>query len=513
MELQVSGSLKGALAVSMIAYVIVMFGLSAWASGRVKGVEDYVVAGRRLPLWMATGTLLATWFGAGTLLTAADEVRARGVSAATLDPLGAGLCLILVGVFFAKPLWRAKLTTLPELFGRRFGPGARRASAALMIPPYLGWIAAQFMALAGMLELFFGVPQGLGVALVCAVGLGYTLLGGMWAVTLTDAAQVALLIVGLLVMAWVVLSELGQGQVGLGAATLWAQTPPARRALIPDASAAKALGFMGVLCAGALGNVPSQDVMQRVFSSRSARVAAGACLGAGALYLTLGAIPVLLGLAAATLAPEQQQASVLPWLAAQMLHPAMAVVLVLTLMSAVLSTIDSAILAPATVLSHDLLRAHPRLASIDALRLNRAAVAVIGLVSLALAWAGQSAYSLLESGYELGMVSLMAPLVFAVYGRRAWAWGAWGSMGAGTAAWALHKALGVEVFLGWQGLALGPGLGCAALSLLGYPVGAALERRLGRPRHAEGLASDAGQDEDEDEDEDGPHQPAPSSAR
>ena len=40
-------------------------------------MEDYVVAGRRLPLSLASATLLATWFGAGTLLAVADEVLRR----------------------------------------------------------------------------------------------------------------------------------------------------------------------------------------------------------------------------------------------------------------------------------------------------------------------------------------------------------------------------------------------------------------------------------------------------
>ena len=115
---EVPSGLSQLLGWTMAIYVVVMFGVSAYAQRRVEDAEDFVVAGRRLSLPLATATLLATWFGAGTLMTAADEVRDRGVEAATLDPLGAGLCLLLVGLFFAAPLWREKLITLPELFGR-----------------------------------------------------------------------------------------------------------------------------------------------------------------------------------------------------------------------------------------------------------------------------------------------------------------------------------------------------------------------------------------------------------
>ena len=83
------------LALLCIAYVVGMFALAARARGEIHELADFVVAGRSLSGPMATATLLATWFGAGTLLAAADEVHATGLTGATLDPLGAGLCLIL----------------------------------------------------------------------------------------------------------------------------------------------------------------------------------------------------------------------------------------------------------------------------------------------------------------------------------------------------------------------------------------------------------------------------------
>ena len=64
------------LGVTIGVYLIVIFALAIRARRRVKNEEDYIVAGRRLPLSLATATLLATWFGAGTSLTATDEIRA-----------------------------------------------------------------------------------------------------------------------------------------------------------------------------------------------------------------------------------------------------------------------------------------------------------------------------------------------------------------------------------------------------------------------------------------------------
>jgi len=448
------------IGVTMVAYIALMLGIGALASKRIDGAEDFVVAGRRLTWPLATATLLATWFGAGTLMAAADEVRAIGLQGAALDPLGAGLCLLLFGIFFARPLWEAKLLTLPELFGRRFGDGARRVAAALMVPPYLGWVAAQFMALAGIVTLFFDVPLPVVLCGIAVVSVVYTALGGMWAVTLTDAVQLVIVVAGLAVLFVDVL-----GQVG-GFGTLWDTLPTGHQVAIPVSELPELVGWIGVVAAGALGNIPSQDVSQRVFSAKSATVARAACFTAGGAYLVLGLVPVVLGLAGHVLLGEGEGATV-PELAALHLHPAVAVLFVVTLMSVILSTIDGALLAPATVLVHDL--APARFAEpARALVAYRVGIALVGTVSLALALAGESAYALLESSYELGMVSLMAPLTYAVYARTASAPAALATMGVGTALWAGHYVAGVEDFFGVAGVPLG--LTAMALSYLAWPV-------------------------------------------
>ena len=112
------------LGVTIGIYLVLIFALAILARRRIKTEEDYIVAGRRLPLSLATATLLATWFGAGTLLTATDEIRAEGLRVTALEPYGAGLCLVLAGLFFAKPLWEMKLCTVSDLYRNKFGTKA-----------------------------------------------------------------------------------------------------------------------------------------------------------------------------------------------------------------------------------------------------------------------------------------------------------------------------------------------------------------------------------------------------
>ncbi|MDA1055179.1 MAG: sodium:solute symporter, partial [Planctomycetota bacterium] len=84
MNADVSIGLRWLLGTTLVLYLLMMYVIGWIAQRRVKDTEDFLVAGRSLPLSLAWLTILATWFGAGTLLTAADEVRAEGLQAAAL---------------------------------------------------------------------------------------------------------------------------------------------------------------------------------------------------------------------------------------------------------------------------------------------------------------------------------------------------------------------------------------------------------------------------------------------
>jgi len=435
------------LAVLLGLYVVAMFAIALVAKSRIHSAEDYLVAGRRLPLSLAWATLFATWFGAGTLLTATDEVRAEGLRAAALEPIGAGLCLVVAGLFFARRLWELKILTLPDFYGRRFGVRAEIVASLIMVPGYFGWIAAQFVALAGLLDLYWGIPPGAGILLVATVGTGYTLIGGMWSVTLTDAAQLVFLLLGLVVLGASAFSELGDGAgIVAGLERLFEATPPERAVLIPTGSAAELVGWLSLLAIGMLGNIPGQDLSQRIFASKSARVAVQACLLAGVLYVLFGMVPVLSGLAADLIGGAGQDQASLAVLASLLLSPWMGALFVLALTSAVLSTIDSAILAPGSVLANNIFR---RLwPETSPLALSRAAVALVAGASLLVAYLGENAYSLLETAYAIGLVGLFVPLTLGLLSRRGHARAAFASMATGTAVWLLHLVLGWESFGG-----------------------------------------------------------------
>ncbi len=132
---------------------------------------------------------------------------------------------------------------------------------------------------------------------------------------------------------------------------------------------------------------------------------------AGIAYLTFGAMPVLLALAANLLFPDE---------------------------------VDTAILSPAAVLAQNVF---PRFVRDDTLRLNRIAVVLIAAASLAVAVAGEDAYSLLEEAYTLALVGLFVPLMIGLYSKPKSSRPAIASMLVGTGVWLLDLQLDWDYFL------------------------------------------------------------------
>ncbi len=94
----------------------------------------------------------------------------------------------------------------------RYGQTAEIICALILVPSYFGWIAAQFVALATILSQMYGGSIPMWIVIVAIVGSGYSLMGGMWSITITDALQLLLIIVGLLILGYEILMSVGQGR-------------------------------------------------------------------------------------------------------------------------------------------------------------------------------------------------------------------------------------------------------------------------------------------------------------
>ncbi|MFA9203132.1 MAG: sodium:solute symporter, partial [Flavobacteriales bacterium] len=137
----------GVLLSYVVLYLLVSIGIGFYAARRVKNSTDYMVAGRSLPIYMVTATVFATWFGSETVLGTSSTFIAEGLGGIVADPFGAALCLILFGLFFAVPLYRMKLLTIGDYYRLRYGRDIELVTSLVIMLSYLGWVAAQMMAL------------------------------------------------------------------------------------------------------------------------------------------------------------------------------------------------------------------------------------------------------------------------------------------------------------------------------------------------------------------------------
>lgn len=401
---------------TVVVYLLGILALSVFASQRIRSEEDYIVAGRRLPLWMAWGTLLATWFGAATILGSAEAARTEGVRGTILDPFASGISLVVAGLFFAKPLWEMKLLTMGDFYGRVYGQRTEMLASCVLVPGYFGWIGAQFVALADLQETFFGIAPSLGIATAAGFILLYTLFGGMWSVTMTDTLQAVVLLVGIVILGWAVFSQLGDGSLFRGVGKLFGETEPEMLTLLPEAGIVASMAWLATVGSGVFGNIPGQDLMQRVFASRDSKTAQQACVLAGVAYIAFGILPVGMGLASRILVTAPGDGAILAILANQFLTPTLMIVFVVSLVSIIVSTATSAVLAPATVLGHNLI-AKLRLFRNRALFVERLAVVLMVAGGVAMAFTGKTILGLLESALTTVLVGLFVPLVMGLYGK------------------------------------------------------------------------------------------------
>lgn len=397
--------------VALGLFLLLQFGIGVWVSRRIGTEDDYLVGGRRFGYLLATLSIFATWFGAESVIGSAGQVYEHGISFGSAEPFGYGLCLVLVGLLLAKPLWRRGLTTLADLYRARFGVGVERLVAIVLIPPSLLWAAAQIRAFGSVVSLVGGIDVSLGVAVAALFVVAYTAFGGLLADAITDVVQGAVLSIGLITM--LVLVVLQVGGPAEAAATLLASD----RISLSFADTGPWYLTVEEWAVPVLGSLVSIEVLGRVLAARSGEVAQRSAFGAGGLYLVIGGIPVLIALLAAPLVgPLADAEQLLPTVARDLLPPLAFALFTGGLVSAILSTVDSTLLASSGLLSHNLII--PFLRAPDERRkllIARGGVLAFGLIAFVIALSAEGVFALVEMASSLGSAGVVVTTLFALF--------------------------------------------------------------------------------------------------
>src|ERR1043165_3699742 len=187
----------------VVLYLVGTLALGVWAGTRIKSTSDFAVAGRSRPLIMIVTTTFATWFGAETVMGIPAKFVQGGLNSIIEDPFGAGMCLVLVGAFFATKLYRQNLLTIGDFYRQRFGKGIEVFCSAAIILSYLGWVAAQITALGLVFSVLTNgaMSETAGMIVGTLAVLIYVVIGGFLAVAWTDFIQMIVLVIGLSIIA------------------------------------------------------------------------------------------------------------------------------------------------------------------------------------------------------------------------------------------------------------------------------------------------------------------------
>jgi len=328
------------------------------ARSAIKGISDFLVAGRALKTHTAVATMVSTGLGLVTVMYFAEEGFKNGFA-----PFLIGVMAAIVGIvvgktgFIVSRLRHLKVMTVPEFYEVKYSRGVR----------LLGGI---ILALAGTLNMglfpilgskfvvgFTGLPQEyvnpVMIAMLVVV-VFYTLMGGMVSVVLTDFAQFILLSMSFLVSTYIILTH---PQLG------WSNIVDAvgrhKGAAGFDTFANPDFGWIFVfyfISVGFIGIV-WQPEMSRPLSTENSRIARRVFWISGITAVGRAVIPMFFGAAALAFFnnPEFDSQMAMPAMMGQILPVGIAGLMLAGMFAAFMSTHDSYLLAWSGVIVRDVI--------------------------------------------------------------------------------------------------------------------------------------------------------------
>jgi high affinity choline transporter 7 len=420
----------GALAALVVFYALT-FGVAAVAArGRVHTADDLMLAGRRLPLWMAAATMAATWVGGGYVNGSAETAYASGL-VWVQAPWGYALSLVVGGLFYAPIMRRHEFKTMLDPLQGRFGD---RLGSVLYLPALTGevfWSAAILTALGSTLGVVLGIDVQTGIMISAAVAIGYTLIGGLWAVAVTDVMQLGVLVVGLAAVTPLVAAHLG----GIGAVwSAYGERFGEAARLMPPLDGWRDPAWSGSFWSWwdsalllVFGGIPWHVYFQRVLAARDASTARWLSLLAAPICIVAAVPAILIGAIGALtdwggLGLQVPQASlVLPWVLRYLGGPWVASVGLAAIAAAVMSSVDSSILSAASMGAWNIYRPllNPRASAAQLRGAIRRGIAIVGATALLLALRVQSVYGLWFLSSDLVYCVLFPQLTAALFDPKA----------------------------------------------------------------------------------------------
>jgi Na+/proline symporter len=334
----------------IVGIIVTMLAIGFYVARKVKGDSvNYIVAGRGLILPLAAATLMAQSLDSNATLGNTDLVASFGFWAGAALPVGLATCLFLTGLFFAKPMNRMNLTTLPDFYRRKYGRTAEVLASLIMSVAYAFLLAGNLVAGGFLFEIFVGTSFQVGVFTIAGLVLTYTIAGGLFSVAYTDLLQAGVALVGSIGLIVFVTTQYGITiPEGMGPTNLGQLTDPSQGAYIN----------LATIVALGLGDIVAIDFMERVFAADSPETARKACFIGAAGTLIIGVPFSIVALSAnpilASLGVETGGQAILYTLLQNAVPPWLAALVIAGILAASFSTSDGAILGTSAVIARNI---------------------------------------------------------------------------------------------------------------------------------------------------------------
>lgn len=397
--------------VVIVGYLIFMLLIGFFTSKKsATSAKEYTLAGRDLPMRYYFPCMCALVLGGSSTLGSARYGYELGISGVFfLIMLGFGT--LILGAIFAKPLNKLNISTVGELLDIRFGKVPKYMSSIFIFIYLVVLSAVQIIACGSLLNTLFGWDLALSMLIGGAVGIIYSTMGGMLAVSYTDVVQWIFMTIGV----FFILLPTSISEVG-GLNTLF-NSVPAEYLNLGNAGFARILSWFILYL---LGMFLDQSMWQRMFTAKTLKIAKHGTIGAGIYTMLYGLVVVVIGMCGAVLLPglaDPQQT--FATMALTYVPAGVAGIIFAGVLSAIMSTMDGPLLSAATVVLNDIvIPANPNLSEKKKVAIARIALGGSGIVAMVIALWLQDVVVALDFAYAVMVGGLLVPVVTALFWKR-----------------------------------------------------------------------------------------------
>ena len=373
--------------VIVVFYLLLMLFIGWYSSKKITSNTDFMVAGRRLGPFLMAGTLAATEIGGGSSLGVVQQgMQNHGISAAWYI-MTMGFAFVIL-TFLAPKFRAATVKTVPEYFRRRYGKSAGLITSIIMLLPLIGLTAGQFIASSVILSTMLGISYKTAVIIVAVVVTIYSIMGGLWSVTLTDFIQVFLIIIGMIIAVPFAMRLAGGWDNVV--ANVPAETFNMFKGYSPMAVISLTIMYVATFTVG-------QEAVSRYYAARDGKAAKQGSILAAIINFIYAFIPAILGIITLALINmgkfnAEDFADVgaryaLPVLAMEAMPAVICGLLFAGIISATMSSSDSDLLGAGSIFANDIYRAvlKPDATSEEVMKVTKIVMAVVGVVSMFIA--------------------------------------------------------------------------------------------------------------------------------